>query len=159
MATPTRRELVFHNLDEVVADVENLRAKGYSRSGNWDLAQVAGHIAAWLRFATDGYPRMGCFMGPMMWLMKHTMGRKMLRSILRQNKMAAGTPTVSTTVPAPQGDEATAVSTLKEAVNRFRQHEGEYHASTFFGGWTREECLKLNLVHAAHHLSFLIPKH
>ena len=73
---PARRELAFNNLDEVVADVENLRAKGYTKAGNWDLTQSAGHIAAWMRFAVDGYPRMGCFMSQMMWLMRHTMGRK-----------------------------------------------------------------------------------
>jgi hypothetical protein len=153
-----RRELVFRNFDEVAADAENLREKGYAKAGNWDLAQVCRHIAAWMRFAIDGYPRMGCIMGQMMWLMRHTIGRNIMRSILRENRMKEKIPTVPATVAAPGGDEAAAVADLKDAIDRFGKHAEEYHPSSFFGCWTREECLKLNLVHAAHHLSYLIPK-
>jgi Protein of unknown function (DUF1569) len=153
-----RRQLEFNNLDEVVIDAENLLAKGYAKAGNWDLAQVSRHVAAWMRFAIDGYPKMGCVMGQMMWLMRHTMGRRILRSILREGRMKEQIPTVPTTVSQPGSDESSAVADLKDAVDRFGKHVGEYHPSSFFGRWTREECLKLNLVHAAHHLSYLIPK-
>jgi hypothetical protein len=153
-----RRNLVFGNFDEVLADAENLREKGYSKAGNWDLAQVCGHVAAWIRFATDGYPRQGCFMGQIFWLMRHTIGRMILKSVIREGKMRDGTPTMPATVSEPGGDDALAVADLKDAVAKFHQHAGEYHPSMLFGRWTREECLKLNLVHAAHHLSYLIPK-
>jgi hypothetical protein len=153
-----RRQLVFGSFHEVVADVESLRAKGYSKAGNWELAQVCRHIAAWMRFAIDGYPTTGCVMGQIMWLMRHTMGRRILRSILREGRMRERIPTVPATVPPPGGDESSAVAELKDAVDRFGKHVGEYHPSSFFGRWTREECLKLNLVHAAHHSSYLIPK-
>jgi hypothetical protein len=152
-----RRALVFNYLDDVIADAENLRAKGYIKAGNWDLAQVCGHIAAWVRFATDGYPRPGCFLGVVLWMMRSTVGKRMLRAAIRDNKMKSGVPTFKETVPAPGGDEAAAVADLKEAIDRFGKHVGEYHPSTLFGRWTREECLKLNLMHAAHHLNYLIP--
>src|SRR5262245_29715773 len=106
MAMPEheRRQLIFHNLDEVVADVDNLRAKGYDKAGNWNLAQISSHLAAWIRFATDGYPRAGCFMGQILWLMRFTVGRRMLRTILREGKMTTGAPTMNETVPPPDAD-------------------------------------------------------
>ena len=52
-----RRKLTFASLDEVAADAENLLAKGYDKAGNWDLAQVAGHVAEWMRFPIEGFPK------------------------------------------------------------------------------------------------------
>ena len=70
-----RRQLVFQNLDEVAADVDNLHAKGYVKTGNWDLAQVCGHLAEWMRFPLDGFPKPGCLIGSMLWMMKATLGK------------------------------------------------------------------------------------
>ena len=55
--TVARRPLKFDSLDAVVRDAENLLASGYDRAGNWDLAQVCGHLAEWLRFPMDGFPK------------------------------------------------------------------------------------------------------
>ena len=53
----SRRQLDFRDLNEVVQYVEKLHVGGYEKVGNWDLAQVCGHLSDWMRFPLDGYPR------------------------------------------------------------------------------------------------------
>ena len=72
--------------------------------------------------------------------------------------MPAGNPTIRETIPPPGGDEAAAVEQLREVVAMFQAHTGPYHPSPFFGALDRESCTQMQLVHCAHHLSFLIPK-
>jgi hypothetical protein len=156
--TIQRRPLSFTDLDEVVRDVEQLRAKGYSRAGNWDLAQVCDHLTDWMRYQIDGYPRTGCLIGTVLWLVKLTKGKQILREILSTGTMRAGSQTLRDTVHAPGGDEAPAVERLKQTAQRFKAHSGDYRPSPLFGSLTRDEATKLQLVHCAHHLSFLVPK-
>jgi hypothetical protein len=152
-----RRELRFHNLDEVVRDAEHLQEVGYSKVGKWDLTQLCKHLVEWMRYPVDGYPKLGCLIGPMLWLMKVTIGKRILRTILATSSMRAGAGTLKQTVFEPGGDSAEAVDRLKQTVQRFKAHGGDYYPSPLFGFLTRDEALKLQLVHCAHHLSFLIP--
>src|ERR1700734_1371701 len=111
-----RRQLVFQNLDEVAADVDNLHAEGYVKTGNWDLAQVCGHLAEWMRFPLDGFPKPGCLIGSMLWMMKATLGKGWKGKIPSTGQMPAGKPTMPETVPPGGGDEAAAVKRLEEVV-------------------------------------------
>ncbi|HSQ55407.1 MAG TPA: DUF1569 domain-containing protein [Gemmata sp.] len=154
---PQRRKLSFASLDDVAADAENLLAKGYDRAGNWDLAQVAGHIAEWMRFPIEGFPKPPLLIRPMLWLMKVTSGKKMLEKVLKEG-FSPGGHTMPQTVPPPGGDAAMAVAKLKESVAKWRSHTGEVYPSPLFGPMTKETALQLQLKHAAHHLSFLVPR-
>jgi hypothetical protein len=152
-----RRKLSFASLDEVAVDAENLLAKGYDKAGNWDLAQVAGHVAEWLRFPIEGFPKPPIFIKPMLWLMKVASGKKMLERILAEG-FTAGGRTMPETVPAPGGNAAEAVKKLRSVIERWKAHTGEVYPSPLFGAMTKETALQLQLKHAAHHLSFLVPK-
>lgn len=155
---PPRRNLRFNSLDEVVADVENLRVRGYEKGGNWNVAQVAGHLANWLGYPVNGFPKAGCLVGGFLGLMRATVGKKLLRQTLVSGSMRAGGQTMPESVPAATDDEAAAVAQLNEAVRRFKEHAGEYYPSPLFGRLTRDEALQLQLIHCAHHLSFLVPR-
>jgi hypothetical protein len=50
------------------------------------------------------------------------------------------------------------VARLKETIERLRTHQGELHASPFFGYLTPDQWRRLHLIHCAHHLGFLVPK-
>jgi hypothetical protein len=152
-----RRKLTFATLDEVAADAESLLAKGYDRAGNWDLAQVAGHVAEWLSFPIEGFPKVPLLLRPVMWMMKVTAGKKLLAKTLA-NGFDAGGRTMPQTVPPPGGDAAAAVARLKDVVARWKAHAGEVYPSPLFGAMTKDTALQLQLKHAAHHLSFLVPK-
>jgi hypothetical protein len=152
-----RRKLTFTTLEDVAEDAENLLAKGYDQAGNWDLAQVAGHLAEWLRFPIEGFPKPPLLIKPMLWLMKVTAGKKMLEKILADG-FTPGGRTMPETVPPSGGNAAEAVGRLRSAVEGWKAHTGDVHPSPLFGAMTKETGLALQLKHAAHHLSFLVPK-
>ena len=72
--------------------------------------------------------------------------------------MPAGKPTMPQSVPPPGGDDAAGVARIRETVERVRAFAGPPLPSPFFGPMDRDTWVKLNCVHAAHHLSFLVPK-
>ncbi|MEC8300370.1 MAG: DUF1569 domain-containing protein [Planctomycetota bacterium] len=49
------------------------------------------------------------------------------------------------------------VARLKRAIAKLQASDGPYHASPLLGDMSREELFQLQVIHAAHHLSFLIP--
>jgi hypothetical protein len=157
-AKPVRRALKFESLDEVVRDAEHLLAVGYDRAGNWDLAQVCTHLAEWMRFPIDGFPKPPLPIRALLWVARHTIGKAKFRQYLERRTMPAGTPTMPQTVVAPGGDAAAAVATLRRAAERFKAHTGAIHPSPLFGAMDKDEATRLQLVHCAHHLSFLVPK-
>lgn len=159
MSTPVqRRPLRFASLDEVVRDAEGLLANGYEKAGNWDLAQAAGHLAEWMRFPVEGFPKAPAPIRAVFWVLRKTIGRKKLLTYIETNSFPAGKPTMPQTVPPPGGDARAAVEKLKQSVERLKGYTGEIVPSPLFGRMTKEEAVGMQLVHAAHHLSFLIPK-
>ncbi|MBY0460717.1 MAG: DUF1569 domain-containing protein [Gemmataceae bacterium] len=155
---PERRTLRFATLDEAVADAENLLAKGYDRAGNWDLAQVCFHLAEWMRYPVEGFPRIPLLLRPVMWLMRNTLAGPALRKAIEKGEMPTGQPTLTQSLATPGGDHAAAVAKLKEAVERFKAYKGPYQPSPLLGVLDTDTALKVQLLHCAHHLSFLIPR-
>jgi hypothetical protein len=156
---PQRRPLVFNDLDEVVRDAEALLAGGYEKAGNWDLAQLAGHLAEWLRFPVEGFPKAPAPIRAVFWVIRRLFGRKKLLTYLETKSFPAGKPTFPETVPPTGGDPREAVEKLRRSVERLKGHTGPIVPSPLFGDMTRDEAVRMQLVHAAHHLSFLVPKH
>jgi hypothetical protein len=160
MATATkleRRKLTFATLDDVVKDAENLQAKGYEKTGNWDLGQVCLHLADWMSFPMDGFPKPPLPIRMMLWAMRVTIGKKMFRQNLSEG-MPAGKPTMPQTVHQGGSDAVAAIASLKETVERFKTFGGTLHPSPLFGALSKDDAEKLQLVHCALHLSFLVPK-
>ena len=156
--TVTRRTLKFDSLDAVVRDAESLLANGYDKAGNWDLAQVCNHLADWLRFPVEGFPKAPAPIRAMLWVMKKTVGRKKLLHYIATGSFPAGQPTMPQTVHSAEGDATAAVALLKTNVDRFQAFTGEIIPSPLFGPMTKDEAVQMQLVHCAHHLSFLVPK-
>lgn len=157
MATE-RRKLAFAALDDVVRDAENLLAKGYDQAGKWDLAQVCFHLAEWLRYPVEGFPRIPLLMRPVLWLMRNTVAGPALRKAIEKGELPTGQPTLTQSVAAPGGNPTAAVAKLKQAVERFKAYSGPYQPSPLLGVLDHETGHKVQLLHCAHHLSFLVPR-
>ena len=158
---PAPRPLSFASVAEAPDEAARLHAAGYAKRGNWDLAQVCGHLADWLGFAVAGDYPTPALARPVFWVVRHTIGPRQMRKALATGATRPGIPTAPSTVPAPAADttaEAAAVDRLRDAVERFLDHPGEYPPSPIFGAMTREECHGLHAIHCAHHLGFLEPK-
>ena len=155
----TRRKLEFATFDDVIREVQSLQAGGYLATGKWNLAQICGHLAEWLRFPLDGYPKSILPIRLMMWVMRHTTAPGQLRKVLETKSWPAGTPTIPQTVPGVDAEtDAAAVQKLSAAIDRFQKHEGEFQPSPLFGKLDRDRMTQLQLIHCAHHLSFLVPQ-
>ncbi|MBA3314221.1 MAG: DUF1569 domain-containing protein [Planctomycetota bacterium] len=155
--TSQRRTLAFHDLDDAVSDAETLLESGYARAGKWSLAQCCEHLSEWLRFPVEGFPRQPAPIRAIFWVARHAVGKRMLAGWLSNGSMPAGKPTMPETVFADAGDDREAVERFRERVTRFKSHSGPYHPSPLFGQLDHETATRLQLVHCAHHLSFLIP--
>jgi len=150
---------LFANLDEVVHYLEQLQTNGYQSLGKWNLAQVAEHLSDWLEYMLDGYPKSSPLVQPLIWIVRVTMGKRLLRKILATGKMASGGPTLPQTVHDAAGlNDAQSLDRFRKTVERFQQWSGEYQASPLFGTLTAEEGQRLQLIHCAHHANFLSPR-
>jgi hypothetical protein len=146
------RQLDFNDFPAVLAEVERLHRDGYEKLGHWDLAQVCDHLTYFMQGSLDGYT----FRVP--WLFKVLFGRLALGLILKNRRMKAGITTPQKPLPAPGGDESAAIERYRQVVERLQAHQGELHASPFFGYLTPQQWRELHLIHASHHVGFLRPK-
>jgi hypothetical protein len=146
------RDLELNDYSAVHAELDRLHRVGYDKAGTWDLAQVCDHLRFFVDQSLDG----ATFRVP--WLIKVLFGRMVLRRILKTRKMRAGITTPQDPLPAPGGDEAGAIACFKAALARFEAHQGELHASPFFGYLRPQQWRDLHLIHCNHHLAYLIPK-
>jgi len=155
---PKKRRLSFDSFEEMMAEVHLLIEHGYVSNGNWTLAQVCGHLADWMRFPIDGFPKPPLPMRMIFWVMKKTVGPGMKRKILAEG-FKGGIPAAPETVPKPDAmTDQQAADLLQETVDRRQAHDGEFIPSPFFGPLDSETQIKLSLLHAAHHLGYLEPK-
>jgi hypothetical protein len=132
-------------------ELDRLHRAGYQKASQWDLAQICDQLTYFILGSLDGHP----YRVP--WLLKVLFGRMVLKKILKAKRMKANSPTPQKPLPAPGGDEAAAVGRLKAALDRLEAHQGEMHASPFFGYLTPAQWRELHLIHCAHHLGYLIP--
>jgi len=73
--------------------------------------------------------------------------------------MSAGRRTIPASVPDKVVDEQAAVAELRALIARLNNPAApqQLHPSPLFDHLTAEEYRRLHLLHAAHHLGFLIP--
>ena len=155
---PKKRQLKFHDLDEMMADVRSLKENGYTSHGNWTLGQCCGHLAHWMRYPMDGYPVAPLPIRMIFWAMKKTVVPGMRRKILAEG-FKGGMMTAPESVP--QQDETTdqqGIDQLQKVVDRLIAFEGELLPSPLFGEVDKQMQVKVSLLHAELHLGYLEPK-
>ena len=152
------RSLSFSDLRQVMPEVYRLRDHGYTQTGSWDLVQTCDHLADWMSFPIDGFPKAPWFIGWMFPLLRLTVGKSALKKILATGEMGRGTPTMPETVYKAGGNPEKAIERLAKSLERLSGAKSPIHPSPIFGVMTKEQLVRLQLIHCAHHLGFLIPK-
>ena len=152
----SRRDLRFTSLAEVKSDLLRLQSQGYSKVGNWDLSQVANHLADWISFPMDGFPKMPWFVKILMGVMRVTQGKSLYKKFVSNQRMSTGQPTMPQTVYTT-ADPAESIARLSSTIDRLAAYRGPIHPSPLFGELNYDELVALQRAHCAHHLSFLIP--
>ena len=156
-STATRRQLVWTDLEEVIADVDRLASSGHKSSGKWNLTQCCGHLADWMTFPLEGFPKPPWPIRLLLIILKPVIGQRQLRKMLRSRVMPKGIPTSPETVYLSNREESEEIARLKRAIAKLQASDGPYHSSPLFGDMSREDLFQLQVIHAAHHLSFLTP--
>jgi Protein of unknown function (DUF1569) len=147
-----RRQLDFKSWPELLTDVEHLRQAHYDRVGNWDLSQTLEHVGEGIRVAMRGTKHQGA------WIIRRVIGPLILKRILSQRRMKAGIKVPEWWLPGPSHDESAAVDQFHTEAAAFQGMTTTPFPHPFFGPLTKQQWNDLILVHAAHHLSFLIPQ-
>lgn len=153
-----RRQLQFDSFDDVIQDITNLQNRGHARVGQWNLSQVCRHLELWMSFLMDGFPKPPLPIKVMLWMMRVTIGRRMLNDILKSGFKPGGSTMPETVPEADAESEDTSVNSLKETIERLKSYDGPIHPSPLFGSLDGDTAMRLQLAHCAHHLSFLLPQ-
>jgi hypothetical protein len=151
-ATLQRRQLDFQNWPEVLSDIDHLRRAGYDRAGNWELSQIVEHVGEGLRTALRGIDHRAP------WIVRKLVGPLILKRILSQRRMKAGIKVPKWWLPGPTHDESAAVDQFRADLSAFQQMTTQPFPHPFFGPLTKQQWNDLVLIHAAHHLGFLVPR-
>jgi hypothetical protein len=145
---PDRRELNFDSVDALIADVERLR-RGYTRAGNWSLAQACWHLRAAMEFLMRPGPYPAA-------TPEQEARRPMVEGVLATGRLPTGIQAPETVVPPADCTDAD-IDGFVERARLFNAHPGPYAPHRLFGQLAVDEMRRLQLIHAAHHLSYLVP--
>lgn len=148
-----RRKVHFDNLDEVEAEVKRLSAGEVVALGNWDLGQIAWHLAQGIESPLDGPP---AFRPP--WVVRLVV-RTLLRNRFLTRPLPAGFQLPKAgrkLVPGPKVSLEEGLAALDRAVRRWRS-EPQRYPNGLLGELTPAEWEQFQCRHAELHLSFLRP--
>lgn len=148
-----RRPLTFADLTEAVSDARGLQETGYERAGNWSLAEVVDHLNKSLMMALEppGFKAPAIVRPLLKWLIFGKMKRGDVITF-RAKAPAAMQPDADLDVDATLAE----FERLAEVVESGDKELLPTHP--IFGAFSREEWLTMQRWHAAHHLSFLVPR-
>lgn len=143
-----REGLRFADEDAAIADIQLLR-KGYEQTGGWSLPQICWHLDKSMQFRM----RDGPFEPntPEQNARAHIFER-----VLASGELPRGIESPSVVVPPTDaGDEA--VDGCIATFIKYKNFTGTFAPHRLFGHMPAEISHRQNLIHAAHHLSHLVP--
>jgi hypothetical protein len=146
--TPARREgLSFATSDDVVADINRLR-RGYAKCGSWSLPAMCYHLESTLkaRMTPGPFP-------------PNTPEQDAARPKFQQVLASGKLPKIDAPapfLPSANVDES-AIDAFIATLKRFDAYGQPFAPHRIFGNLSPEEIRRLNLIHCAHHLSYLVP--
>ena len=148
------RRLRFDTIEAAVEEIDRLHACGYERLGTWDLARTCDHLTATMRMSLDGFPPDTRPFWPL-----RVLGPTVVKwSVLGLGRMPRGVPLPHPAlgVTEPRAEQ-TAIS---HCVATFREvrDAGEFRRNPVMGDLSPKQWRRFHLVHAAHHLSLLVPR-
>lgn len=146
---PARR-IGIHFIDEecVVMEIQRLR-DGHDRAGNWTLAQVCDHLDKGIQARMKA--------GPFPPNTPEQDARKaMFATILATGQLPDGIEAPDFMQPPATCDDAS-IDACIVRLREFATFNGPIAPHRLFGHLAQDEARRLNLIHCARHLSFLIP--
>jgi hypothetical protein len=148
--SPARRVgLTYENEDDVIEDIKTLR-RGYERAGTWSLAQTCWHLERTVLARLKPGPHSAD-------TPEQTQRKAAIPQILANRALPHGIIAPPDFLPPADAPE-TSIDAALAALHRLKEFKGEIAPHRFFGRLCDADARKLNLIHCAHHLSYLVPK-
>lgn len=144
------RRLDLRTFDELQTEVSRLSKHPYRRVGHWSLGQNCHHLAKMFNQSIDGFDvQLPRFI--------RLFSRWMKNWLLKRRSIPRGIKAPKSFLPDDQINDVEGVLELMTAIRRYRDHNGPLQPSPVFGRLSREEWDQLHLIHASHHLGFILP--
>jgi hypothetical protein len=144
-----RRLIRFADEDAVIADVTRLR-KGYSQVGSWSLPQMAWHLNQAVQSRMKP--------GPHAADTPEQVARKpLLQHVLAMNGYLPDGISTPDSMSPPANVPESVIDDLIASLRQLKAYRGEIAPHRLFGQIPDAEARRLNLIHCAHHLSYLVP--
>jgi hypothetical protein len=144
---PTRRNLNYANIDQLIADVNHLR-KGCTQLGQWNLPQMCRHLTVALTNTMK--PATGPATPEQLKL------RPVLENAMATGKIPTGLQAPEKALPPVDCNDAD-IANMISAFEKAKTYAEPQSNHPRFGPLSLAEFHRMILVHAAHHLSYLIP--
>ena len=146
-----RRNLHFHHLNDVLADLDKLEQSNITTSGNWSLYQILSHLSNSIEFSMTQYPHL------LPLAVRRTVGKRGLKALLKNQEMQPGVQNPAAPQSREESDrshEVQAFSALRKAIADFQAYDGPLAEHPAFGTVSKDEFEKVHAYHCALHLSF-----
>lgn len=131
------------------ADVDRLHRGGYQRVGSWDLGTMCCHLADAIERSMDGFKTRAP-------LPLRIFSPLVLPIVLKTRRIPSGINVAKMALPSGEQNADEQISHLRQVVNRYQSHREPLHPHPMFGRVSRAKFDQMHLIHAAHHLSFLV---
>jgi hypothetical protein len=149
MSKPARPDLKFTSIEQMLADAQALRAGPYEKAGQWDLPMILDHLTKTMSLPLAPAGRnLPWPLGALARVVIHRFAQRKMYPTMKF-------PAPRHVRPAPNVGLETAWAEFQTAAGRLLAHTGNSFTVTPFGQVPREDFIKIQLLHGAHHLSFL----
>ena len=146
----TRRSGVqYASEDDVIADVKVMR-RGYAQAGSWSLPQACAHLdkAVQFRMQPGPFPPDTA---------EQAKNKERIPGILAAGKLPEGIKAPEPMLPPADCGEKS-IDDFLATIEKYKRFPGPTAPHRIFGHLAEADARKLNLIHCAHHLSYLTPK-
>ncbi len=150
-----RRTIDFRSANEVIDEIALLRGGAYDRAGNWNLTQICQHLSGTMDGGMDGFG----FRVP--WILRATVVEWGFRFALKRRKLGSGFPTFKILKPSYHEsiDDDSIIDACIASCRRASEFDGSLKEYALLDNLSVKDWQDFMWIHAAHHLSFLVPRH
>lgn len=152
------RKLRFNTIDDLMTEIDRIVASDdrgmLKRTGNWSPGKIFGHLAGWMNFSYEGFPKGAHPPWFIRWLIrrkKYTYLREGMPRGVRIPRLEDGT------LATQEMTTEEGAKRLRGALQRLKNREPVKFHSPAFGEMEYDERVQFQLRHAELHLGYLQP--
>ncbi len=141
----------LQTMEELESFLVSLKGRNYTTTGNWTLGQILCHIGDSMDFFLS--QKEGAFTIPS--FLQNTIGKLLLQKFYLFGTMDRGLPNPIKKGEPKNGDPQEELNRILTLTQLFKESRGPFNSHPVFGELTKDEIIRLHLLHCSHHFSFI----